>query len=101
MRTTVLCLTSSDANSRHPGRLFAAPARRSRAACTTARPTSSVARDAAPPPQRLTYNNENNGRLTSLAVREVGDLFRLRSKSSVCHGATSILYHLILIFGSS
>lgn len=54
MRTTVLCLTSLDANSRRPGRLFAAPAHRSRAACTTAQPTSSAVRAVAPPPQRLT-----------------------------------------------
>lgn len=54
MRTTVLCLTSLDANSRRPGRLFAAPAHRSRAACTTTQPTSSVVRVVVPPPQRLT-----------------------------------------------
>lgn len=36
-------------------RLSAAPARRSRAACTTALLTSSVARDAAPPPRISTW----------------------------------------------
>lgn len=43
-----------DANSRRPERLFAVPARQSRAACTTTPPTSSAARDVAPPPRRLT-----------------------------------------------
>lgn len=47
-----------DANSRHPMRLFAAPARRSRAACTTAPLTSSAARDVVPPPRRLIYKQK-------------------------------------------